>query len=134
MDPNRAGDKIFNGAMDNAAGVAVLLEVARAMSALPVKPKRSILFAAVTGEESGLLGSQYLARNPVVANATVVAVVTLDMPILLYDFTDVIAFGAEQLDARAYHRACYTARRHPVESRSRCPSRAASRARTTTAS
>ena len=96
MDPNRAGDKIFNGAMDNAAGVAVLLEVARAMAALPVKPKRPILFAAVTGEESGLLGSQYLARNPAVANATVVAVVALDMPILLYDFTDVIVFGAEQ--------------------------------------
>ena len=96
MDPKRAGDKIRNGAIDNAAGVSVLLEVARAMAASPVKAKRPILFAAVTGEESGLLGSQYLARNPVVANATVVAVVNLDAPILLYDFTDVIAFGAEQ--------------------------------------
>ena len=61
MDPKRAGDKILNGAIDNAAGVAVLLEVARAMAASPVKPKRPILFAAVTGEESGLLGSQYHA-------------------------------------------------------------------------
>jgi len=110
MDPNRAGDKIRNGAIDNAAGVAVLLEVARAMAASPVKPKRPILFAAVTGEESGLLGSQYLARNPVIANATVVAVVNLDAPMLLYDFTDVIAFGAEQstlgpIVARATQRA-----------------------------
>jgi len=110
MDPNRAGDKIRNGAIDNAAGVAVLLEVARAMAASPARPKRPILFAAVTGEESGLLGSQYLARNPVVANATVVAVVNLDAPMLLYDFTDVIAFGAEQstlgpIVARATQRA-----------------------------
>lgn len=90
-----ADGKIRPGAIDNAAGVATLLEVARAMAASPVKPARTVLFAAVTGEESGLLGSQYLARNPVIADSTTVAVVTLDAPILLYDFTDVIAFGAE---------------------------------------
>ena len=90
---DRAGeDDIHNGAMDNSTGVATLIEVARAMTEGGARPKRSILFAAVTAEEDGLLGAQYLARNPV---EKVVGVVNLDMPVLLYDFTDVIAFGAE---------------------------------------
>ncbi|HWH17363.1 MAG TPA: M28 family metallopeptidase [Allosphingosinicella sp.] len=89
------GDQIHNGAMDNATGVATLLEVARAMMESGQRPKRSILFAAVTAEEKGLLGSQYLAKNPVVGNGKVVGVVNLDMPVLLYDFQDVIAFGGE---------------------------------------
>lgn len=88
-------DKIYNGAMDNAAGVSTMLEVARAMATAPTRPKRSILFAAVTAEEDGLLGADYLARHPVVKGGKVVAVVNLDMPVLTYDFTDVIAFGAE---------------------------------------
>lgn len=87
-------DRIMNGAMDNASGIATMLEVARAMATSPKRPKRPILFAAVTAEEDGLLGSQYLAKNPVV-DGKVVGVVNLDMPVLLYDFTDVIAFGAE---------------------------------------
>ena len=53
------GDNIYNGAMDNASGVATLLEMARLIAQMPVKPKRSILFIAVTGEEKGLLGSHY---------------------------------------------------------------------------
>ena len=89
------GDRIRNGAIDNAAGVATLIEAARALTSSPERPRRSILFAAVTAEESGLLGSQYLAKHPAVAAARVVAVVNLDAPILLYDFTDVIAFGEE---------------------------------------
>jgi Zn-dependent M28 family amino/carboxypeptidase len=88
------GDRIYNGAMDNAVGIATMLEVARAMATSPDRPKRSILFAAVTAEEKGLLGAQYLARNPL-PGIDVVGVVNLDMPVLLYDFTDVIAFGAE---------------------------------------
>ncbi|HEX8469254.1 MAG TPA: M28 family metallopeptidase [Allosphingosinicella sp.] len=88
------GDRIYNGAMDNAVGIATMLEVARAMATSPDRPKRSILFAAVTAEEKGLLGAQYLARHPI-AGGKVAAVVNLDMPVLLYDFTDVIAFGAE---------------------------------------
>jgi hypothetical protein len=88
-------DKIHNGAMDNATGVATMLEVARAMMESGERPKRSILFAAVTAEEDGLLGAQYLARNSVVGSGKVVGVVNLDMPVLLYDFQDVIAFGAE---------------------------------------
>ncbi len=71
-----------------------MLEAARALAASPNRPKRSILFAAVTAEEDGLLGAQYLARNPL-PGRKIVGVVNLDMPILTYDFEDVIAFGAE---------------------------------------
>jgi hypothetical protein len=88
------GDRIYNGAMDNAVGIATMLEVARAMAMSAERPKRSILFAAVTAEEKGLLGAQYLARNSL-PGIDVVGVVNLDMPVLLYDFSDVIAFGAE---------------------------------------
>jgi hypothetical protein len=95
VDLTKEGDKIFNGAMDNASGIAAMLEAARALASAPTRPRRSILFAAVTAEERGLLGSDYLARHPVVEGGKVVSVVNLDMPILLYDFQDVIAFGAE---------------------------------------
>jgi Zn-dependent M28 family amino/carboxypeptidase len=88
------GDAVYNGALDNAAGIAGLLEAARALAAEPVAPKRSVLFLAVTAEEKGLLGSEYFALNPTVPRDDIVAVVNLDMPVLLYDFTDVIAFGA----------------------------------------
>ncbi|MEA3040811.1 MAG: hypothetical protein QOC65_300, partial [Sphingomonadales bacterium] len=88
------GDRIRNGAMDNATGVATLIEVARQMGLPGNRPRRSVIFAAVTAEEKGLLGAQYLARHPVV-DGRIVGVVNLDMPILTYDFSDVIAFGAE---------------------------------------
>lgn len=94
-------DKINNGAMDNASGTAVMLETARMFSALPVAPKRSILFVAVTAEEKGLLGSKYFANNPTVAVEKLVANVNLDMPILTYEFGDVIAFGANHSDMKA---------------------------------
>jgi len=87
-------DKINNGALDNASGVAILLETARLLSAMPVKPKRSILFTVVTGEEKGLLGSSYFAKNPTVPVTQMVANVNLDMPLILYPFADVIAFGS----------------------------------------
>ncbi len=90
----RTEDKINNGAMDNAAGVAILLETARLFAALPKAPKRSILFAAVTAEEKGLLGADYFAKQPPVPVTQMVANVNLDMPVLLYDFADLIAFGA----------------------------------------
>jgi Zn-dependent M28 family amino/carboxypeptidase len=94
MKPSGEGDRIYNGAMDNAVGIATMIEVARAMASAPDRPKRPILFAAVTAEEDGLLGAQYLARHGV-PGGKIAAVVNLDMPILLYDFTDVVAFGAE---------------------------------------
>ena len=95
-DSAKGDDKIYNGAMDNASGTATMLAVARAFAEGGARPKRSILFAAVTAEEDGLLGSQYLAKNPVLpAGGKLVGVVNLDMPILTYDFADVVAFGAE---------------------------------------
>ncbi len=97
VTPSAKGDdKINNGALDNASGVAVMLEVARAVAASNRKPKRSLLFLASTGEEKGLLGADYFARHPTVKKRKIVANVNLDMPILLYDFTDIVAFGAER--------------------------------------
>jgi len=87
-------DAINNGALDNASGVAVILETAR-LFAEKEPPRRSMLFLAVTGEEKGLVGSEYFAHNPTVPVASIAAVINLDMPVLLYDFGDVIAFGAQ---------------------------------------
>lgn len=92
--PDRDGDKIYNGALDNAAGTAVLLEVARAFAGDAKKPRRSLLFIASTAEEKGLLGAESYANDPTVPANSIVSVVDLDQPMLLYDFTDVIAFGA----------------------------------------
>ncbi len=87
-------DKINNGALDNASGVSILLETARMLASLETKPKRSVLFVVVTGEEKGLLGSDYYAQNPTVPVMQMVANVNLDMPLILYPFADVIAFGS----------------------------------------
>ena len=94
-------DKINNGAMDNASGTAVLMETARVISQMPLAPKRSILFIALTGEEKGLLGADYFAKQPTVPKSAMVANVNLDMPILTYEFADVIAFGAEHSNMKA---------------------------------
>jgi len=89
------GDTIYNGMYDNAMGVALLIETARAFAAMPEPPRRSILFIALTGEERGLVGSDYYAHYPTVPSDSIVANVNLDMPLLLYPLADVIAFGAE---------------------------------------
>ncbi|MEJ2535280.1 MAG: M28 family metallopeptidase [Gammaproteobacteria bacterium] len=86
-------DAINNGAMDNASGVAVMLETARRFVEGDT-PRRSVLFLAVTAEEKGLVGSEYFARNPTVPVERIAGVINLDMPVLLYEFGDVIAFGA----------------------------------------
>jgi hypothetical protein len=87
-------DRINNGALDNAAGIATMLEVARAAAADPNRSRRSIVFLATTAEEKGLLGADYFARHPTVPIQQIVGNVDLDMPLLLYPFTDVVAFGA----------------------------------------
>lgn len=92
--PGGGGDRIANGVMDNAAGVATMLEAARAFTGGGKKPRRTIVFVALTGEEKGLYGSEYLAKYPL-PGRKLVANVNLDGPLLTYDFTDVIAFGAE---------------------------------------
>ncbi|WP_332773160.1 M28 family metallopeptidase [Phenylobacterium sp.] len=88
------GDAVNNGALDNAGGVATTLEVARAFLAGKA-PRRTLLFLLNTAEEKGLIGSEYFALNPTTASP-IVANVNLDMPILTYDFIDVVAFGAER--------------------------------------
>lgn len=87
------GDRINNGALDNAGGVSIMLEAARSLAAAP--PRRSVLVVALAAEEMGLIGSDFIAQNPVVAADKVVANVNLDMPILTYDFTDLVAFGSD---------------------------------------
>ena len=79
-DPSLTGDQIFNGAEDNASGTALLLEVAQAFAALPAgeKPKRSVLFLSVTGEEKGLLGSQYYGRAPLYPLTKTLANINVD--------------------------------------------------------
>jgi Zn-dependent M28 family amino/carboxypeptidase len=105
ITPPLNGDEINNGALDNAGGVATTLEVARTFAESGQAPRRSLLFLAVTAEEKGLLGAEYFARNPT-APGPMVANVNLDMPILTYDFTDVVAFGAERSSlGPAVHRA-----------------------------
>jgi hypothetical protein len=94
-DAKPGEDAIYNGALDNAAGVATMLEAARQFAAQPVRPRRSVLFIANTGEERGLLGADYFANHPTVAADSIVGLVDLDMPLLLYPFTDVTAFGAD---------------------------------------
>jgi hypothetical protein len=93
-------DVINNGAQDNAAGVATLLDAARMILDGP-RPKRSIMLLAVTAEEKGLLGAQYFAKNPTVPLERIVGNVNLDMPVLTYEFTDVIVFGGERSTLRA---------------------------------
>jgi Zn-dependent M28 family amino/carboxypeptidase len=73
------GRTIYNGAMDDASGVATVLETAKAFAANPVRPKRSILFVVFTAEEKGLLGSRYFAGHPTVPEHAMVADLNLDM-------------------------------------------------------
>lgn len=90
------GDPIYNGAMDNAVGIASLIEEAKRFKASGQKPRRSILFLAVTAEEKGLVGSDYFARHPTLPKENIVADVNLDMPILTYAFQDIVAFGGDR--------------------------------------
>lgn len=91
---NAKGDTIYNGAMDNAVGIATLIEEAKRFKAAGKAPRRSILFLAVTAEEKGLVGADYFAHNPTVPKESMVANVNLDMPIITFKFTDIIVFGA----------------------------------------
>ncbi len=95
IGPPMKGDAIYNGAHDDAAGVAGVLEMARAFAALPKRPARSILVVAVTGEEKGLLGSDYFAHHPTVPIDRIVADVNLDSPNGMWVPHDLIVLGAE---------------------------------------
>jgi hypothetical protein len=89
------GDNIYNGALDNASGCSIMLEVARAFVKTNPRPKRSIIFVAVTGEEAGLLGSDYFAHYPTLSKDALVANVNMDEDQMLWPLQDIVAFGAE---------------------------------------
>ena len=101
-DPRLKGDQIYNGAADNAAGVALLLEIAQAMKALPPaqQPRRSVLFLSVTAEEKGLLGSRYYAQNPLYPLNRTLAVINIDgtNPFGRTADLEVVGFGASTID------------------------------------
>jgi len=85
--PEMAGDNIFNGAMDNATGCGILMEIARAYSEAKQKPRRSIYFASVTAEEQGLLGSEYLGKHPPIPAGKI----SLDL-----NYDDIMPLGAPE--------------------------------------
>ena len=92
----KAGDVIFNGAMDDASGIATILEVARNLHDSKTKVKRSIIFLAVTGEEKGLLGSKYFAANPTVPKRDIVADLNTDMFLPLYPLRTLTVLGLDE--------------------------------------
>ncbi|MFD2512819.1 M28 family metallopeptidase [Pontibacter locisalis] len=92
-DPGLEGDQIFNGALDNATGTAGLLEIAEAFNKMKNKPKRSILFLAVTAEEKGLLGSKYYATNPLYPLEKTVANINMDVLNAYGPTEDVVVIG-----------------------------------------
>ena len=92
------GDSIYNGAHDNASGVASLLEIARIYKKAKIKPRRSVIFVLVTAEEMGLLGSSYFASYPTVPKEGIVANVNTDMPTVIAPLLSVVPLGAEHSD------------------------------------
>jgi Zn-dependent M28 family amino/carboxypeptidase len=102
MSPDRdaRGDNIYNGAIDNASGSAALLSIAKAITQSGIKPRRTILFAAVGAEEQGLLGSKYFAAHPPVPNGKQSAVINIDGINFLGPTKDVnvIGLGKSSLD------------------------------------
>lgn len=100
IGPEINGDKIYNGALDNATGIAGMIELARAFVKLPAAPRRSLLFLAVTAEEQGLLGSDYYAKHPIYPLSRTLAVINIDS-LNIYGRTKdltVTGLGASDLD------------------------------------
>ena len=101
VNPTQEGeDKIFNGAVDNATGIAAMLEIAERFSNNEERPARSVLFAAVTAEESGLLGSAYMAEDPPVPLAQIVGGINIDAVLPSPPAKDIIVvgYGASELE------------------------------------
>lgn len=92
--PANGGDGLYNGAYDNASGIAALLEIARSLAAGPA-PKRSVMFVALTGEEKGEQGSEYFVHFPPVPKRQLVADVNMDMFLMIYPVADVVPLGGE---------------------------------------
>jgi Zn-dependent M28 family amino/carboxypeptidase len=96
--PDKTGDTIYNGALDNATGVASVLEIARVLSTLPAaeKPRRSILFLITTGEEQGLIGSEWYSQHPLVPVNKTAADINLDSMNILGPTSNFVPLGAER--------------------------------------
>jgi hypothetical protein len=107
------GDRIYNGAMDNATGIASLLETARLARERGLKPKRSLVFLAVTAEEKGLQGSKYFAHYPTVAKDGIVANINMDMFLPLFPLKYLEVQGLDESTLGDVIRA--VAQRHGVE-------------------
>ncbi|HEX7038226.1 MAG TPA: M28 family metallopeptidase [Pseudomonadales bacterium] len=111
-DPTIEGDGIYNGALDNAAGMAVVLSIAKAFTALPQPPRRSILINFVGAEEQGLLGSKYYAQNPTFPPGRIAANLNFDGGAIWGKTRDIgfIGLGKSDLDAVAREVADYQGR------------------------
>ena len=90
------GDRIYNGAMDNGSGSALILDIAKSLQHSQVKLKRSVLFLWVTAEEKGLLGSRYFAANPTVPRASIVADINTDMFLPIYPLKVLTVYGLDE--------------------------------------
>ncbi|MDH7603822.1 MAG: M28 family metallopeptidase [Melioribacter sp.] len=99
-DSSLKGDSIFNGARDNASGVAGILQIAEAFSKLKEKPKRSIAILSLTAEEQGLLGSEYYVKNPIIPLNKIIAAINLDGLNIFGRTKDiaVLGYGMSELD------------------------------------
>jgi Zn-dependent M28 family amino/carboxypeptidase len=102
-EPDKTGDKIYHGAVDNASGCAQVLAIARAFAALPQRPRRTIMALFVAGEERGLLGSAYYAQHPSVPAGRIAANINIDGGNIFGRARDAveISFGKSSLDAVA---------------------------------
>lgn len=96
IEPDKPGDNIYNGAADNGTGCGVLLELARVFAEAPVRPRRSIVFAAVTAEEQGLRGSEYLGKHPPVPAGKIALDLNYDDLPPIGDPEEVGVYGAER--------------------------------------
>jgi len=101
-DASKEGDKIYNGAHDNATGVAAILSMAKAFGSLDNKPKRSITMLVVTAEEQGLLGSKYYAENPIVPLNKTVANINMDAMNILGQTKDIAVIGMGKSELETY--------------------------------
>ena len=101
--PNKNGDTIYNGALDNATGVACVIEIARVLASLPVaeRPRRSILFLIPTAEEQGLIGAEWYSRHPLVPISKTAANINLDSMNILGPTHDFVPLGAERSSLKA---------------------------------
>jgi Zn-dependent M28 family amino/carboxypeptidase len=110
--PNAEGDTIYNGALDNGAGMAQVLAIVRAFTSLPEPPRRSLLVAFVAAEEQGLLGSEYYATHPTVPPGKIAANLNFDGGNIWGETTDIgyIGYGKSSLDEVVEHYAALQGR------------------------